>query len=150
MGLHGREDQSTNTTCLFAGKNTVAPRLPSKIPAKVAEPSTDAIYMHTPTKGRDSTAMSSATAVAAIYYLWSFPQHRGEMKPLKSESCPLLRSAIVPIKQKSPARKPGFFIAKGGSINRFRDAESMSFLGEFASGPKCRFRRWEKCWGEAK
>ena len=44
MGLHGREDQSTNTTCLFASKNTVTPRLPSKIPAKVAEPFADAIY----------------------------------------------------------------------------------------------------------
>ena len=35
-----------------------------------------------------------------------------------------------------------FFIAKGGTVNRFRGAESMSFLGEF--------RRWEKCCGLAK
>ena len=26
--------------------------------------------------------MSSATAVAAIYYLWSFPQDRGALNPL--------------------------------------------------------------------
>ena len=42
--------------------------------AKLAEPL--AIYNAYPTKGRDSAAMSSATAVAAIYYLWSFPQDR--------------------------------------------------------------------------
>ena len=50
--------------------------------AKLAEPSADAIYNAYSDEGPDSTAMSSATAVAAIYYLWSFPQDRGALNPL--------------------------------------------------------------------
>ena len=71
-----------------------------------------------------------------------------QRKPLEVGNVPLTRERhsrpfLSPDKAKSPARKPGIFIAKGGgTINLFRGAESMSFLGEF--------RRWEKCCGLAK
>ena len=67
--------------------------------------------MHTPTKGRDSTAMSSATAVAAIYYLWLFPWER---EKLGSEL----------MQPKSPACKAGLFLLPR---RRHRDPLSAQF-----------------------
>ena len=54
---------------LLESKNTVAPRLPSKIPVKVAEPSTDAIYNAYPNQGPGFYRYVERNSSRRNYYL---------------------------------------------------------------------------------
>ena len=140
MGLHGREDQSTNTTCLFspACRTTAVPSLPSKARNSL-EPSPDCDLQCIPQPRAKALPLRRAQPSSrSNYYLG---RSRRIATDLEVGNSPLFTgvpgSSIaarskVPIKQKARSPRPGFFIAKaGGTIDRFRIAEKhWAFKGE--------------------
>ena len=77
---------------LASMQNNSGPK-PAVKSAKLAEPSADAIYNAYPTEGRDSTAMSSATAVAAITIL-AVPAGSRQTETLGSRKQPLIHGVL--------------------------------------------------------
>ena len=86
-----RRPIATNATRLFspAYRTHSGPKPAVKI-AKLAEPSADAIYnCIPPTQGDGFLPLCRAPSGSPQLLSWSFPQHRGEMKPLEVGTVPL-------------------------------------------------------------